>query len=165
MKDYYFTREFVAIKSKSYVHDKDGNRVALITGYPSFTNKKVIQTMEGEAKFITRNKFWRLWARKGLVLDTNKKVVARLRRKVITLDDHYDIECEYGKIMIVGNILGFDYHINMNGKDVGHVSRKLLTMDSLVLSLDDDCDLYFFITLVVALDNIFNKRMDDHDID
>ena len=165
-KEYHFTRTWVAFKSTSYVKDKDGNKIAKISGnFFTMTRKKFIQNMDGENQFMVRNKFWHLIARSGFVFDKEGKMVAKLRKKVLALADHYDIATRFGDITIRGNILGFDYHITLNGTEIGHVARKMLGKDEFVLTLEEGNDPYFYIALVVELDNIFNKVNEDIDND
>ena len=59
------------------------------------------------------------------------------------------------------NILLFDYHIFREGKESGHVSRKISLRDSFVLDIGDDEDYYFFVALVIAIDNISDQRQQD----
>ena len=46
----------------------------------------------------------------------------------------------------------------LNGKEIGHISRKISLRDSFVLTLDDDQDLAFFVAFVIAIDNITDQR-------
>ena len=58
-------------------------------------------------------------------------------------------------------ILGFDYHISLNGEEVGHVSRKISLRDSFVLDLKDGLDEKFFVALLIAVDNITDEMAQD----
>ena len=90
------------------------------------------------------------------------KVVARVQTKFWTLHDHLNVESDLGELVIRGNILGFNYSITLNGKQIGHVARKISLRDSFVLTLDVDQDPYFFTALVIALDNISDNRNNDN---
>ena len=88
--------------------------------------------------------------------------LAHFKKKIFTFHDHYNIETsQYGSVVIRGNILGFDYHIYVGEKEVGHVSRKISLRDSFVLDIDDEYDWKFFCAMVIAIDNIIDKQRSD----
>ena len=150
--------------SISFVCDLNENKVLEVKGKIfTFTRKKYLNTLEGETKYIIRNKFWRLFAYKALVLDPNNEVVASIRRKIFSFHDRYFVESDkFGSLELKGNILGFDYHIYLNGDEVGHISRKISLRDSFVLSIDDSkIDYMFVVALVIAIDNITDQRSQD----
>ena len=76
------------------------------------------------------------------------------------LHDHYFVTSSLGDLQIRGNILQFDYSITLNGKEIGHVARRISLRDSFVLTLDDDYDPAMFVALVIAIDDIIFKRKD-----
>ena len=130
----------------------------------TFTRKKFVQDMDGNLLYTVRNKFWTFFVRKALVYDKDGNQVAFMKKKFWSFHDHYFIDTKLGQMEIRGNILCFDYHISLKGKEIGHVSRKISLRDSFVLSLDDEYDkeLPFFVALVIAIDNITDQRRDDN---
>ena len=158
--------KWISLRGSSVVKDVNEKDVLKVQGkFWTFTAKKFIQTLDGETKYIVRNKFWRLFVYRAFVLDpkTNEKV-ATIRRKVFSLHDRYFMDTKYGRIEIKGNILCFDYHIYLDGKEIGHVSRKISLRDSFVLTLNDDnADIYFYVALVIAIDNITDQRSANSD--
>ncbi len=155
--------KWISFRGSSVVRDLNEKDVLQVRGrFWTFTRKKFVQTMDGEVKYIVRNKFWKLFAYKAFVLDPSGNKVAYIRRKVFSFHDRYFVKSPKGQIELKGNILGFDYHIYLDGKEVGHVSRKISLRDSFVLSLDDNLeDFYFFVALVIAIDNITDERNSD----
>ena len=117
--------------------------------------------MEGNLLYTVRNKFWTFFVHKAMVYDKDGNQVAFLKRKFWSLHDHFNIDSILGQLVIRGNILGFDYHISLNGKEIGHVSRKISLRDSFVLDIDDDQELAFFVALVIAIDNITDRRQEE----
>lgn len=156
--------KWISLRGSSIVRDLNEKDVLKVQGkFWTVTYKKFIQTLEGETKYIVRNKFWKLFAYRAYVIDpkTDEKV-ATIRRKVFSLHDRYFMNTKYGEVEIKGNILGFDYHIYLDGKEVGHVARRISLRDSFVLTLDDDnADIYFWVALVIAIDNITDERNND----
>ena len=94
---------------------------------------------------------WQTW-------DEGNHVVATVRKKLISLHDKYFVESSIGQMEIIGNILGYDYHIIVDGKEVGHIARKISLRDSFVLDIDDSFDHRFFVALVIAIDNVTDRR-------
>lgn len=154
--------KWISLRESGKVKDMDGNDVLNVQGkFWTMTKKKFIKTLDGETKYIVRNKFWTLFRYKAYVLTPEKEVVAFLTNKFFSLHDRYLIDTKVGKLEIVGNILGFDYHIILNDKEIGHVARKISLRDSFVLTLDDDQDMYFYVALVVAIANIGKQKAED----
>ena len=84
-----------------------------------------------------------------------------MRRKIFSLHDHYFVTSPLGDLQIRGNILLFDYKITLNGEEIGHVARKISLRDSYVLTIDDKYDLATFVSLVIAIDIITDRRQQD----
>lgn len=151
--------KWISLRGSSVVKDLNEKDVLKVRGkFWTFTRKKFIQTLDGETKFIVRNKFWTLFIHRAFVMDPNGKIVARIRRKFWSVHDRYFIQSDLGELEICGNILCYNYQIKLDGKEIGHVSRKISLRDSFVLTIDDSYDYYFFVALVIAIDNITDQR-------
>ena len=152
---------WVSLKGSSHVKDMEEKDVLTVEGkFFTFTRKKFVKDLEGNLLYMVRNKYWILFAKKAMIYDKEGKQVAFIRRKVLSLHDHYFIQCNAGNMEIKGNILGFDYHIVLNGEEVGHISRKISLRDSFVLDVKDGLDLAFYVALVIAIDNITDRRQE-----
>ena len=151
--------KWVSLGGSSVVQDMNGNDVMKVKGKVfSFTQKKILTDMQDNVKFIVRNKFWRLFTYKAFVLDANENVKATVRRKIFSFHDRYFVTSDLGQMEIIGNIFQFNYKIILNGKQIGHVARKISLRDSFVLTVDDDCDYMFMTALVIAIDNITDRK-------
>lgn len=156
--------KWITVRGSSVVKDLNEQDVMKVRGkFFSFTQKKFVTTLNDEVKYIVRNKFWRLFVYRAFVLDPEGNKVAVLRKKFWSVHDHFTVNCSLGEITIRGNILGFNYDITLNGEKIGHVSRKLSVRDSFVLDIKDDADPYFYVALVIAIDNITDRRRNDSD--
>lgn len=154
--------KWFSFKGSSEVKDLNENNVLFVRGkFFSFTKKKYVEDLDHQLLYTVRNKFWILFAKKAMIYDKEGNLVASIRRKVISMHDHYLIESNIGSLEIKGNILGFDYHIMLNGEEVGHISRKISARDSFVLDLKDNLELAFFVSLVIAIDNITDRRNEE----
>lgn len=164
MKELLIKNKWISFGGSSYVSDTNDNKLFEVKGKIfTFTRKKLINTLEGDTKYIVRNKFWRLFVYRAFVLDPLGNIEATVRRKVFSFHDRYFVESQkYGQIELKGNILGFDYHIYLNGEEIGHIGRRISLRDSFVLSIDDSkIDYLFVVALVIAIDNITDQRRDD----
>ena len=154
--------KWISLRGGSTVKDMNEQDVFVVKGkFWTWTSKKFLRDLDGNLLYTIRNKFWTWFARKALVYDKDGNQVALVRRKIFSFHDRYFITSPLGELEIKGNILCFDYHIILNGKEVGHISRKISLRDSFVLTLDDDQDLAFFVAFVIAIDNITDRRQNN----
>ena len=154
--------KWISLRGSSYVKDEQGKEVMIVQGkFWTFTKKKFIKDLNGNVVYVVRNKFWKLFHYQAFIMDKDEKIIAHVVRKFFSLHDSYKLNSPYGEITFIGNILGFDYHICLNGKEVGHVSRKISLRDSYVLDLEDGLDEKFFVALLIAMDNITDEMAEN----
>ncbi|MCR4898968.1 MAG: hypothetical protein K5892_07115 [Acholeplasmatales bacterium] len=48
------------------------------------------------------------------------------------------------------------FDINLNGVVVGKIERQYSMRDSFILKINDDVDISFFVSVVIALDNLID---------
>ena len=151
--------KWFSFKGSSVVKDLNEQDVCKVDGkFLTFTSKKFVKSLDGDLKYIVRNKFWRLFTYRAFILDPEGNEVAMIRRKIFSLHDKYRIYSKLGEFEIVGNIFQFNYRILFNGNEVGHIARKVSLRDSFVLTISDDLDYYFYVALVIAIDNITDRK-------
>ena len=151
--------KWISLRGSSTVKDLQDNDVLFVKGRVfSFTRKKFVNDLQGNTLFIVRNKFWRLFQRKAFVLNPQGEKIAVVRRKIFSLHDHYFITSNMGDLQIRGNIFQFNYQILHNGVEIGHISRRVSLRDSFVLHIDDKYDYATFVALVIAIDNITDRK-------
>ena len=151
--------KWISLGGSSVIQDVNGNDVMKVKGKVfSFTQKKFLTDLQDNVKYVVRNKFWRLFTYKAFVLDAEGKTKATVRRKFFSLRDHYFVTSDLGEMEIVGNIFQFNYRILLNGKEIGHVARKISLRDSFILTIDDEYDALFVAALVIAIDNITDRK-------
>ena len=151
--------KWITIGGSSEVKDVNGNDVFQVKGKIfSFTRKKFLNDLNGNTKYIIRNKFWRLFTYRAFITDPDDNIKAELRRKIFSLHDRYFVESDLGNLEIIGNILQFNYRILLDGREIGHVARKISLRDSFVLTVEDGFDPAFMVALVIAIDNITDRK-------
>lgn len=154
--------KWISLRGSSVVQDLEGNDVLRVQGkFFTFTRKKLVMDLNDNLKYTVRNKFWFLFRRKAMIYDADGNEVVRLSRKVLSLHDHYFVTSNLGEMEIVGNIFQFNYKITLNGKEIGHIARKISLRDSYVLTIDDNFDYMLFVAMVIAIDNITDQRDSD----
>ncbi len=155
--------KWISLGGSSTVKDMDEKDVLFVKGRIfSFTRKKFVKDLSNNTLFVVRNKFWRLFQRKAFVETPNKEKIATVRRKIFSLHDHYYITSNLGDLQIRGNILQYNYQILLNGQEIGHIARRISLRDSFVLTLDDKYDLPTFVSLVIAIDLITDRKDRDN---
>lgn len=152
--------KWISLRGGSVVKDLNNNDVLKVQGkFWTFTRKKFVKDLNDNLLYTVRNKFWTFFVSKAFVYNKDGEVVAKMRKKFWSLHDHYNVECTYGDLVLRGNILGFDYHITLNGEEIGHVSRKISLRDSFVLTIDETkVDYAFLVALVICVDNITDSE-------
>ena len=155
--------KWISLGGSSVVQDLNGNDVLKVKGKVfTFTSKKFVTDLEDNVKYVVRRQFFYLFRRKARIYDANNNQVALVSRKVLSLHDRYFVESSLGNLEIMGNIFQFNYQILLDGKEIGHIARKISLRDSFVLTIDDNFDYNLFVALVIAIDNITDKRDQDH---
>ena len=152
---------FSPFRQSSYVRDEtDTKDLMQIEGrFWTLTNKKYVKDLEGNVKYLVRNKFWKIFIHRAFIFDPEGNKICTIRRKFWSFHDRYFVEdCSLGNMEITGNILGFDYNITIDGKQIGHVSRKISLRDSFVLDASDEYEPEFLVALVITIDNITDRR-------
>ena len=152
--------KWISLKGSSYVKDVNGKDVMKVEGkFWTVTHKKFIKDLDGNLVYTVRNKFWSFLTQYAMIYDDKGQEIARLRKKIFSLHDHYDIKTTYGLMSLRGNILGFDYHITLDGEEIGHVGRKISLRDSFFIDIDETkINPAFVVALVIALDNMADER-------
>ena len=151
--------KWISFGGSSYITDMEDNHVYEVKGKIfTFTHKKFFYDMNGNLLYIIRNKFWRLFTRRAFVMDKDGNVICRISKKWLSLRSNFTVDQYPDEIVIDGNILDFNYSITKNGKEIGHISRKISLRDSFVLDVWDDSDAAFLCALLIAMDCILDRR-------
>ena len=157
--------KWISLRGSSVVKDLQERDVLKVQGkFWTFTRKKFVKDLNDNLLYTVRNKFWTLFVKKAFVLDKDGNQLALIKRKFFSVHDRYFIESSLGQLEITGNILSFDYHIVLNGKEIGHIARRISLRDSFVLDIQDDVDIPFFVALVIAIDNIRDRRAQENSV-
>lgn len=150
-----------SLRGSSYVKYENGDNAYIVKGKLfSITKKKFLYDLNGNKIYMIRNKWWRLFMNSALIYDANKNLVVRIKqkfgfRKTFKFIGYKD------DIKVDGNFWGWNLTIYKNDQAIGTISRRLDWTDSFVLETNESNDIPLMIAIVIAIDNIFDKNIDD----
>ncbi|MCR5740954.1 MAG: LURP-one-related family protein [Gammaproteobacteria bacterium] len=151
--------KWISLGGSSYITDMEDNHIYEVKGKIfTFTAKKFFKDLEGNVLYVIRNKFWRLFTRRALIYDKDNNLVCRVSKKYLSVRSKFIVDQYKEEIIIDGNILDFNFDIRKNGVSIGHLSRMISLRDSFELTIPDGEDAAFVCALVIAIDNILDRR-------
>ena len=87
------------------------------------------------------------------------EMVAMVKRKLTFLKPRVDIESRYGNFTINGSVLGYNFSIEKDGKEVVRISKGLITLsDTYMVSIHENENVDFLLALVIVIDQIFHDN-------
>lgn len=158
--------KLMTLGGSSFVNDEAGNPLFKVKGKIGLfspTKKKKIYDMENNLKFIVRNKFWRFVATSCFIYDENKQKIAMLTNGDFDLKGKFVLKGYTDDVEVNFLGIGKGYDIVKNGNVIGHVQRDFtIVRDSFQLETFDDEEIPFMVTLVIAMDNIWDSKRKQH---
>ncbi len=125
----------------------------------SITRVKWICDLEGKKLFKVRNKWFNWFVHKAYVYDANGTKLCTVKDKWLQLKGEFFIEGYKDEIKIGGKFLSLNAEILKNGEVWGTLRRQLTFItDAFELDAPEE-DLPFLIALVIAIDNIVDKKI------
>ena len=154
-----------SLRGSSKILDEEKKPKFLVKGKIfTLTKKKRICDLEGNVLYRVRNKYWHFWFdRYAYIDDAEGNRVAKVKLK-FGVRKRFFIEGYQDEISIEGNFWGWNYSILKNGEVIGSLARNInLMVDSFTLNIDSEEDAAFLVAVVIAVDNIFDKQVNDND--
>ncbi|MCR5706418.1 MAG: LURP-one-related family protein [Acholeplasmatales bacterium] len=158
--------KFISLGGSSFVKNENDEKVFKVKGKMiSPTHKKKIYDMNGGKKYIVRNKFWKLFKSTSLIYDFDSNKIGALTNKDLDFKNSYVLHGAADDITISGNLLQFPnmkLDITKNGTKIGTVIKQFtIVRDTYTVEVDDDTEAAFLVALVIAIDNILDRRRND----
>lgn len=121
----------------------------------SIRRKKKICSLDGKLLYFVKNKFFNWWTHTCFIFDAQGQKIASVKNR--GYKGGYDVVGFTDEISIDGwGVTG--YTINKNGKQIGSVKPKIMSMtDTFEVDIDDAEDTAFVVAMVIAIDNIGDK--------
>lgn len=155
----YIKNKFLSLGGSSTVVDENKNPVLKVKGKLfSITRKKYIKDKDNKTLFVVRNKFFNWFKHTAFIYDENKTKICKVVDKFFNVNKEYFIQGLDGEIKINGGFFSLTSQILRNGEVVGTIRRKVdMWVDSFELEADEQ-DIPFCVALVIAIDNIVDKK-------
>ncbi len=155
----YIKNKFFSIGGSSSVVDENKNPVYKVKGRIfSITKVKKIYDLQGNLLYKIRNKWFNWFVHKAYIYDANKNKIATVKDKWFNINQEYFILGYKDEIKIQGKFFSLTCKIVKNDEIVGTIRRQLLSWtDSFELDAKDE-ELPFLVALVIAIDNIVDKK-------
>lgn len=127
----------------------------------SFTKKKKLYNMQGELLYTIRNKFWNIFSNKVYIKNSQGDRVATIKKNKWSWNKNYKILNTEDDLEIEGKFFSFKSQIIKNEQLVATINRQFtIVTDAFSLEADEK-DIAFYTAIVIALDNIVDKRSKD----
>ncbi|MCR4662148.1 MAG: LURP-one-related family protein [Clostridia bacterium] len=154
--------KWFSFKGSSEVKDMQERPVLKVDGkFFSITNKKFVKSLDDQLFYMVRNQFFYFINRKARVYDANGNMVALVKKQTFSLHSKFIVTSPDHEYTLIGNILDYDFDICRDGVAIGHIARRISLRDSFTLKIYNDADTPFLVALVIALDNILDRRNSD----
>lgn len=158
MKVYIKNRVF-SLGQGSSVVDENKNALFDVKGRAiSITRKKFLYDANGQLLYSIRNKWINFFVHKAYIYDASGSKIATGKDKWFNVNQEYFVMGYKDEIKIQGKFFGLTSQILRNGNVIGTVRRQITFIADAFELEADERDIPFLIALVVALDNIHDKR-------
>ena len=158
----FIKNKLVSFGGSSVATNESGETVFKIKGKWTLfspTRKKKIFDKDGKLLFIVRNKWLNFWSHRAYIFDANKQKIATVKDIVrVSNGAKYVVEGYKDEISFDGKFFGGTLNILSNGTKIGTLVQDFnIVRDSFSLEAGEN-DIAFLTALVIAIDNINDKR-------
>ena len=158
MKVYIKNRVFSLGQGSSVVDENKNALFDVKRRAISITRKKFLYDANGQLLYSIRNKWINFFVHKAYIYDASGSKIATVKDKWFNVNQEYFVMGYKDEIKIQGKFFGLTSQILRNGNVIGTVRRKITFIADAFELEADERDIPFLIALVVALDNIHDKR-------
>ena len=149
----------------SFVLNEQGEKEFIVKGkLPIFspTHKKKVCDMEGNKLYVVRNKFFKFFKHTCFVYDEDGEKVLQISEKIFDFKNDFVVQGYKDEISFEGKFIQFPnlkMDIIKNGKKIGYVSKDWnFVRDQYTLEVESVEDKALLVALVIAIDNVFDRR-------
>lgn len=155
----YIKNKFWSIGGGSSVLDENKNPVYEVKGRVfSITRVKYVCDLAGKRLFKVRNKWFNWFVHKAYIYDGDGNKIATVKDKWFNVNQEYFIMGYKDEIKVEGKFFGLTTKILRNGEVIGTIRRQITVFkDAFELEANEE-DIPFLIALVIAIDNITDKK-------
>lgn len=155
----YIKNKFWSLGGGSSVVNENKEPVFKVKGRAfSITRVKYVCDKEGNRLFKIRNRWFNWFIHKAYIYDANKNKIASVKDKWFNVNQEYFVMGYKDEIKIQGKFFGLTTQILKNGEVIGTIRRQITFInDAFELDAAEE-DIPFLIALVIAIDNITDKK-------
>ncbi len=124
----------------------------------SITRKKYLCDLDGNRLYTIRNKWFNWFIHKAFIYDSDNNKIATVKDKWFNIKNEYFIEDYKDEIKIDGQFFSLSSTILKNGEPIGTIRRRLTFINDAFELEANEQDMPFLIALVIAIDNITDKK-------
>ncbi len=155
----YIKNKFWSIGGGSSVVNENKEPVFKVKGRIfSITRVKYVCDLEGNRLFKVRNKWFNWFIHKAYIYDANKHKIATVKDKWFNVNQEYFVMGYKDEIKIQGKFFGLTTQILKNGEVIGTIRRQITFINDAFELEANEQDMPFLIALVIAIDNITDKK-------
>ncbi|WP_299034609.1 LURP-one-related/scramblase family protein [uncultured Anaerococcus sp.] len=158
MKKYIFKEKFFKITDKYWIKDEKGEDVFYLDQDFTFMGYKAAVFSPDKKRLFTINKkIISLLPKFFVDFEDGSKMV--INKRFTLLRKFIDVDTDFGRINLKGSIWDYNFLISLDGKKIGEVNRKFITLtDHYVLSVFDENYTLAMIALVICLNKIHDDE-------
>lgn len=155
----YIKNKLWSLGGGSSALDENKNPVYEVKGRVfSITRVKYVCDLAGKRLFKVRNKWFNWFVHKAYIYDGDKNKIATVKDKWFNVNQEYFVVGYKDEIKIQGKFFGLSTQILKNGEVIGTIRRQITFInDAFELEASEE-DIPFLIALVIAVDNITDKK-------
>lgn len=155
----YIKNKFWSVGGSSSVVDEQKKDAFSVKGKVfSVTRKKILLDQSGKRLFAIRNKWFNFFVHKAYIYDASNNKIATVKDKWFNANQEYFILGYKDEIMIRGKFFSLSSKILRNGEVIGTIKRQITFINDAFELEGKEEDIPFLIALVIAIDNITDKR-------
>lgn len=160
----YIKNKLISLGGSSEVLNENQEPIYQVKGkWISITKKKKMYDMEDKLLYTIRNKYWTFFCDKVMVFDADGERVATIKKSKWSWNLKYEILDTENEMSIDGKFFSLKSRIMRNGNPVATISREFtLIKDAFSLEADEK-EIAFFTALVIAFDNLKDKKQKERD--
>lgn len=158
MKKYIFKEKFFKITDNYWIKDEKGQDAFYLDQDFTFMGYKAAVFSPDKKRLFTINKkIISLLPKFFVDFEDGSKMV--INKRFTLLRKSIDVDTDFGRINLKGSIWDYNFLISLDGKKIGEVNRKFISLtDHYVLSVFDENYTLAMIALVVCLNKIHDDE-------
>ena len=157
------SNKLFSITGKSKVRDEEGKDLFKVKGrFLSPTKLKKICDLEGNTLFVVRNKWFNWLHHTTYIFNADGEQIGYITKNKYSISNSIKAEDFEDDLKITGKFFHRTLNILKNGNQIGTITVDWsFFTDKFTLEVNENENLAFYVALVIAVDNLIDKRQKD----